>query len=127
MLSRYKMYRGARPLDDPLPDGIRQDTRKHTRHCIAPDKEMVEQILDNPSDPKRWETFSKRYNALLVKRFKERRAEFDALAEQAQLTDLYFGCSCPTGNNPDPLHCHTVLALKFMQEKYPALTVVLPR
>lgn len=127
MLSRYKMYRGERPETDSLPDGIRQDTRKHTRHCIAPDKEMVVKILENPSDDARWEKFSRQYTALLESRFANRRAEFDAIAKSAESSDVYFGCSCPTAKNPNPLHCHTVLALQFMKKKYAKIRVVVER
>ncbi len=40
--------------------------------------------------------------------------------------DVFLGCNCPTAKNPDVQRCHTVLALKFMQERYPALEVAFP-
>ena len=45
MLGRYTMHRGKRP--DVI--GIRQDTRKHTRHCLRPNPEMVTRLLDTRS------------------------------------------------------------------------------
>ena len=48
MLARYQMLRGARPPGDPLLDGIRQDTRKHTRHFLRPSKELVDRYLVMP-------------------------------------------------------------------------------
>lgn len=47
MLSRYKMSMyGHRPAyAGPLPEGIRQDTRCHTRHILRPTKEMVKTYL----------------------------------------------------------------------------------
>ena len=49
MLARYKIYRGKRPVGVHPPDGIRQDTRKHTRHCLRPCAEIVSEYLANPS------------------------------------------------------------------------------
>ena len=49
MLARYKMYRGNRPPEDPLPAGIRQDTRKHTRHCLRPTEQLVAKFLAAPT------------------------------------------------------------------------------
>ena len=40
--------------------------------------------------------------------------------------EVYLGCSCPTKKNPNVNHCHTVLALRFMSEHYPALDIVFP-
>ena len=41
MLGRYQIVRGKRSPDDPLPEGSRQDTRKHTRHVLRPNSEQV--------------------------------------------------------------------------------------
>jgi len=49
MLARYKIHRGRRPADQPLPSGIRQDTRKHTRHCLRPTPEIVAVYLADPT------------------------------------------------------------------------------
>jgi len=125
MLARYKMWRGKRPADDPLPDGARMDTRKHTRHCLRPDTDRVKLYLSDPSDTA-WTEFREAYLALLAKRFDEDPSGFDALAEHARGGDVHIGCSCPTTDNPDVNHCHTVLALGFMRERYPDLEIVFP-
>ena len=119
------MYRGARPAHDPLPAGERQDTRKHTRHCLRPDTADVTRYLGDPGEAA-WKAFASRYRALLERRFREDRAPFDRLAEQARDGDVYLGCSCPTRKNPDVRRCHTTLALRFMQQRYDQLEVVLP-
>jgi len=124
MLARYSMVRGA-PAST-LPQGIRQDTRKHTRHILRPTVEMVKEVLGNAADPAAWRSYSTRYRALLDERFSENRAPFDALAELARTKDVYLGCSCPTGKNPDVRRCHTVLALAFMKAHYPDLDVRSP-
>jgi hypothetical protein len=125
MLARYKMYRGSRPDDDPLPDGIRQDTRKHTRHCLRPATEIVLAYQAAPSAAA-WQTFQSAYQGLLETRFDDDRTPFDTLAGQAAAGTVYIGCSCPTAANPNVDHCHTVLALSFMEKHYPELTVVYP-
>ena len=50
MLARYKIHRGKLPAGVSLPDGIRQDTLKHTRHCLRPSGEMVEAYLADPTE-----------------------------------------------------------------------------
>jgi hypothetical protein len=123
MLARYTMERGkpARAL----PPGIRQDTRKHTRHCLRPAKELVETYLASPGACA-WRTFETSYRKLLEGRFQDDRMPFDTLAALARDGDVHIGCSCPTARNPDVNHCHTVLALQFMRRKYPDLDVVFP-
>ena len=125
MLARYRIVRGARPADDPLPDGVRQDTRKHTRHILRPSAELVTQFLSQPSS-KGFSAFRAGYLALLEARFAESRTGFDALAEQARHADVYLGCNCPTAQQPDVRHCHTYLALGFLAKRYPDLRVQLP-
>lgn len=49
MLARYKIYRGKLPLGGQLPVGIRQDTRKHTRHCLRPPADSVNKYLAEPT------------------------------------------------------------------------------
>lgn len=121
MLARYHMRRGR----SPEVGGIRQDTRKHTRHCLRPTVEMVTEYLTNVSDAA-WREFEEQYLAALSVRFAEDRRPFDKLAELAEHNDVYIGCSCPTAKNPSVLHCHTTLALRFMKKHYPNLKVILP-
>ena len=125
MLARYTMYRGKHPASDPLPDGIRQDTRKHTRHCLRPAAEMVLRYLADPGSYP-WREFERDYLRLLSDRFNADRRPFDALAKLAAEDDVFIGCSCPTKKNPEVSHCHTVLALRFMHEHYPELSIMFP-
>ena len=125
MLARYKMFRGPRPPDDPMPRGIRRDSRYKTKHCLRPAKEDVDEYLADPND-EAWRQFKKKYLMLLETRFASDRTLFDELAEQARADDVWLGCSCPTKMNPNVYHCHTVLALEFMKEKFPDLDVVFP-
>jgi len=125
MLARYKIYRGKRPSDDPAPDGVRKDTRKHTHHCLRPSADIVAAYLAAPG-PQAWDKFASQYVQILEERFAKSRAPFDELAELATQTDVYLGCSCPTEKNPDVNHCHTVLALRFMQQHFRQLKVVFP-
>ena len=125
MLARYKIYRGKLPAGVTLPDGIRQDARKHTRHCLRPSAEIVAAYLAAPSD-KAWDKMTTAYRKLLEERYAADPTPFEELAELAGEQDVYIGCSCPTKNNPDVNHCHTVLALKFMQQRYPELEVEFP-
>jgi hypothetical protein len=73
-----------------------------------------------------WDSCARDYLALLESRFTNDREPFDDLATLALENDVYIGCSCPTARNPNVYHCHTVLALRFMQQYYPSLRVVLP-
>lgn len=117
MLGRYKIYRGKRPDGHAWPDGIRQDARKHTRHCLRPSSQMVEDYLQDPSDVG-WERFANAYSELVEDRFAEDREPFDELARLSLDDDVFLGCSCPTKKNPDSQRCHTALALGFMLDKY---------
>lgn len=125
MLARYKIYRGKPPADAQRPEGIRQDTRKHTKHCLRPPTEIVLDYLANPS-AKAWKKFESSYLRSLKERWKADPMPFDDLANLATTEDVYLGCSCPTAKNPDVNHCHTALALKFMDERYAALKVEFP-
>ena len=121
MLARYTMLRGKTPTVI----GIRQDSRKHTRHCLRPNPDMVARL--RAGDPTySWEQFRNDYQQLITQRFGEDRRPFDALADLASRENVFLGCSCPTKKNPDVYHCHTVLALIFMKDTYPDLPVVLP-
>ena len=122
MLTRYKMYRGKRPPDDPLPSGTRQDTRWRTKHPLRPSEAIVKEFLAAPREQD-WSRFRTAYLDLLERRFIEDRALFDNLAGLAKATDVYLGCSCPTELNPRVDYCHTFLALQFMRRQHPALTV----
>ncbi|WP_394835534.1 hypothetical protein LVJ94_01225 [Pendulispora rubella] len=124
MLARYSIVRGA-PASS-LPKGIRQDTRKHTRHVLRPTADMVEEVLGRADDASAWRTFTTNYRALLDARFSEDRGPFDALADLAREGDVYLGCNCPTAKNPDVRRCHTALALAFMKKHYPDLDVRKP-
>jgi len=123
MLARYQIVRGV-PASK-LPRGIRQDTRKHTRHCLRPSPELVARFLDSPDDAT-WERFARDYRSLLRKRLDTDRGPFDELATLAMTEDVLRGCNCPTQKNPDVRHCHTWLALEFMREVYPDLPVRMP-
>jgi hypothetical protein len=126
MLARYQMLRGKRPPDNPLPDGVRIDVRKHTAHVLAPEPNMVDALLVDPEDPKRVERFRKAYLALLEHRYERDHAPFDDLARQAKGRDVFIGCSCPTRRQPEVGRCHTVLALRIMADRYSGLDVRLP-
>ena len=124
MLTRYQMARGV-PASR-LPKGVRQDTRKHTRHVLRPSVAIVKAYLAAPS-PAAWQRFAKEYRTLLAKRFAEDPGPFDALAGLARKADVYLGCSCPTKQNPSVKRCHTWLALEFFHARYPDLEVRMPR
>jgi hypothetical protein len=125
MLARYHIVRGARPADDPLPDGIRQDTRKHTQHVLRPSPELVQALLDDPSEAS-FRAFRRGYLALLQQRFALEPKRFDALAELARRHDVYIGCNCPSARQPDVKRCHTTLALGFLHDRYPDLRIQAP-
>jgi uncharacterized protein YeaO (DUF488 family) len=125
MLARYKIYRGKRPFDDPLPIGIRQDTRWRTKHVLRPTKEMVSEYVAAPGK-QAWMRFRKAYLKLLEQRFRDDRKEFDKFAQLARDNDVFLGCSCPTKKNPRVDRCHTYLALEFVRRKYPDLHVEFP-
>jgi hypothetical protein len=108
-----------------LPEGERQDTRKHTRHVLRPDALAVERFLSDPSEHG-FEQFRAAYLALLAQRLAARRAPFDSLAELARNKDVYLGCNCPTAKQPWVQRCHTHLALGFLAEQYPDLDVRRP-
>ncbi|MDP7742454.1 MAG: hypothetical protein QGF67_13515 [Lentisphaeria bacterium] len=126
MLARYKMYRFSRPADDPLPDGIRKDTRWKTKHCLAPPRPLVETYLSDISDAA-WAHFEVAYLELLEQRYADDPGPFEKLAAMAMEKDLFIGCSCPTQKNPNPMHCHTVPALRFLSSKFPDIEIQLPR
>lgn len=123
MLTRYRMARGVSAAE--LPQGVRQDTRKHTRHVLRPVAKDVREFLENPTDEV-WRVAMDHYRAELERRFDEDRAPFDALAELARHEDVHLGCSCPTKKVPDVRRCHTWTALEFMHERYPDLDVRMP-
>jgi hypothetical protein len=125
MLARYQIVRGKRPPGAELPDGKRIDVRAHREHVLSPARSEVAALLAEPSDAQ-FARFRCSYIELLERRFAADRSAFDALARVAQDMDVYLGCNCPTRRNPDVQHCHTTLALRFMQRKYPQLRVRLP-
>jgi len=127
MLARYHIERGRALADMPkaVREGHREDTRKHTRHCLRPTPELVASV-DAESPKSVWADYARDYEALLEHRFAQDRRPFDALHERAKHADVYIGCSCPSAKNPDVQRCHTVAALKFMKARYRDLRVVLP-
>jgi len=126
MLARYQIVRGKRSPDNPLPEGVRIDVRKHTRHVLRPEADAVGAFLARPTDVE-FENFIRRYQATLEARFRADRVPFDELASAAEHGDVYLGCNCPTKTNPDVGHCHTTAALRFMKTKYPRLRVRIPK
>jgi uncharacterized protein YeaO (DUF488 family) len=127
MLARYHIERGKALSDMPraVREGHREDTRKHTRHCLRPSAELVASV-DAESSASEWAAFARDYRALLEERFSSDRRPFDELYERAKGANVFIGCSCPSAKNPDVRRCHTVLALKFMQARYRDLRVELP-
>ena len=127
MLGRYKIYRGKRDQADPLPKGLRQDARwRRTKHPLHPAKAMVKEFLAAPTSTA-WRAFRKAYWDELEHRYRKDSAPFDRLADLADETDVFLGCSCPTKANPRVDHCHTFVALEFMKSKYPDLQVQFPQ
>ncbi len=124
MLARYTIVRGA-PASS-LPDGVRQDTRKHTSHVLRPSAEIVESVLGRGASEEAWRSYPARYRALLDERFAQDRAPFDLIAKMARFHDVWLGSNCPTKKQPDVTRCHTVLALAWMKERYPELDVRMP-
>ena len=124
MITRYQIVRGAPAAA--LPKGVRQDTRKHTRHPLRPSVAMVAAYLAAPGSTA-WRRLAREYRALIAARFAADRAPFDALAELARTQDVHLGCNCPTRLNPSVERCHTWLALEFLRERYPDLDVRMPR
>ncbi|WP_437617947.1 hypothetical protein [Sorangium sp. So ce1151] len=122
MLARYQIVRGRRRDGDPLPEGKRYDTRKHTQHVLRPTREIVEEFLSDPSQAG-FERFRAAYIAVLDERFAEQAGRFDALAQEARRGDVFLGCNCPTARQPDVRRCHTWLALEYFARKYPDLDV----
>lgn len=124
MLARYTIVRGA-PAST-LPQGIRQDARKHTRHVLRPTAELVALVIGPKATASSAEEYPRRYRALLEERFIASRRELDQLAAMARFHDVYIGCNCPTKQQPDVQLCHTTLALRFMKERYPDVDVRFP-
>ncbi|WP_437316539.1 hypothetical protein [Sorangium sp. So ce385] len=122
MIARYQIVRGRRRDGDPLPEGRRYDTRKHTQHVLRPTPEIVEALLSDPSQAS-FERFRAAYIAVLDQRFAEQASRFDALAQEAREGDVFLGCNCPTARQPDVRRCHTSLALEYLARKYPDLDV----
>lgn len=123
MLARYQMKRGV-PASE-LPVGIRQDTRKHTRHVLRPPSELVTTYLADPSDA-HFETFRMGYLKAVRARHKADAQPFDQLANLARRESVFLGCSCPTAKNPDVRRCHTWMVLELMADLYPGIDVRFP-
>lgn len=123
MLSRYQMKRGVKK--EHLPAGIRQDTRKHTRHILRPPTQLVLDYLSTESKVT-WNEFRQQYRRCIEQRYSDKVSAFDALADLARGKSVYLGCSCPSSVNPRVDRCHTWLALEFMKAHYPNLEVNFP-
>ena len=124
MLGRYSMVRGM-PASK-LPKGSRQDTRKHTKHVLRPNTALVEMFLSHPGDDEIFARFREGDLALRESRWKEDRAPFEKLAREAEQTDVWLGCNCPTAKNPLMLRCHTLQSLGFMHSRVPNLSIQWP-
>lgn len=120
MLSRYRINQ----WHPEHVDGIRQDTRKHTRHILRPPGPLVERFLGDPSLD--FGEFRGEYTQTVAERFARDPRRFHDLAELADRHDVYLGCSCTTKRQPDITHCHTWLALEFMRDTFPGLDVRFP-
>ena len=72
---------------------------KHTSHVLRPEAGLVGEFLKRP-DAAAFRQYSVAYLALLESRFAADRAPFDALAEEARMSDVYLGCNCPTKRIP---------------------------
>lgn len=126
MLARYRIPR-IPPPGYKKPDGKCIDIRyRWKRRCLAPPKKLVLDYLENPSE-RTWKVYEKKYLELLKSRYTTRKEEFDEIVSLAKDNDVHLGCSCPTIKNPDVYRCHTVLALRFMKQKYPRLKVKFPQ
>lgn len=115
------MRRGVRA--EALPQGIRQDSRRHTRHPLRPERDAVDAFLAGELS---FEAFAGRYRVALEARVAQDPGPFDALAALARAHDVWIGCSCPTKQQPHVEHCHTWLALQWMAERYPDVEVRFP-
>jgi uncharacterized protein YeaO (DUF488 family) len=124
VLARYQIVRGRRSQSAPLPEGMREDTRKHTRHVLRPPEALVAAFLADVDHG--WEAFRRGYLDALEERYATDRGPFEELAERASKANVFLGCNCPTKHQPDVGRCHTVLALGFMKERFPELEIALP-
>jgi hypothetical protein len=129
MLARYQIKRAAKlsSLPREVQEGIRQDTRKHTRHVLRPTAELVAEFLKDPNATGAFQRFAEGYRFTLEQRFKRERGKFDELSQAAREENVFIGCNCPTTKNSSLRHCHTWLALEFMRAKYPDLKVRFPK
>lgn len=93
---------------------------------LRPEEDVVDELLVDPTDDARARAFALAYLSTLEKRFDADPRPFEELAELARTRDVYLGCSCPTRRQPDVMRCHTVLALRFMAERFPDLDVRTP-
>ena len=66
------------------------------------------------------------YLESLEQRYADNPSPFEKLAAMAMEKDVFIGCSYPTQKNPNPMHCHTVPALRFISSKFPDIEIQLP-
>jgi len=126
VIGRYRIVRGTRPAGDPLPEGIRQDTRKHTAHILRPTDEIVAPFLADPSSERGFAHFRAAYLKLLEQRLREDPEAFAKLVRLAKGNAVFLGCNCPTTKQPDVRRCHTALALDFLARHFPELQIEHP-
>lgn len=124
MIGRYTILRGAPKAS--FPAGVRQDTRKHTQHFLAPTPEMVAAVFGARGSARAWGSYAEAYRALLESRYAADPKRFALLATMSKWHDVWLGCSCPSSKNPDVGRCHTILALRFLKQRFPEIDVVLP-
>ncbi len=101
------------------------DTTYAAKHFLSPTEAMVKKYQSSPSDTA-WREYENEYLKIIQERFEKNQELFDVLARRAMNENVKLGCFCPTRRIPDVYMCHTVIALRFMQEKYPELEVELP-
>jgi len=120
VLARYQIVRGKRPEGNPLPEGVRVDIRKHTKHFLRPTR----QRRGVPERPGRraFRQFSARYDPTcrpVSPKNGARSTPCGTGRKRRRLPRMH----CPTRTNPEVTRCHTVLALGFMKRKYPRLPI----
>ena len=91
MLARYQIVRGKRPPGNPLPEGRRIDTRKHTHHCLRPEAAAVEAFIRDPS--------ARRFT-----RFRRPRSSIFIFSASPRLTNAV-ACNFPASQHSPGLWC----------------------
>jgi uncharacterized protein YeaO (DUF488 family) len=76
---------------------------------LSPSAELVKLALSEPSDPKRWATFVRRYRQEMKEPHVER--VLSLLAAMSRQTDFSLGCYCE-----DESHCHRSILREILLE-----------